>query len=59
MAKAPEAVEIKSDAWRRFERAVDTVVKGGPQHRVSGDKPKKDNEDGAPRSDAKQTKEGR
>jgi hypothetical protein len=28
----PEA-EIHPDSWERFERAVDTVSKSGPQHR--------------------------
>jgi hypothetical protein len=27
-------LEIESDGWERFERAVDTVSKSGPQHRV-------------------------
>jgi hypothetical protein len=26
------------DAWRRFERAVDGVVKGGPQHKTGKSK---------------------
>jgi len=26
-------LEIVPDAWGRFERAVDTVIKSGPQHR--------------------------
>jgi hypothetical protein len=33
MAKEPVEIETKADAWERFERAVDTVVKGGPQHK--------------------------
>jgi hypothetical protein len=28
-----EAFEIAPDAWDRFERAVDTVIKSGPKHR--------------------------
>jgi hypothetical protein len=30
---ASDSVETISDAWAQFERAVDTVVKSGPQHR--------------------------
>jgi hypothetical protein len=30
----PDDIELVPDSWARFERAVDTVVKGGPQHRV-------------------------
>jgi|HubBroStandDraft_1064217.scaffolds.fasta_scaffold398503_2 hypothetical protein len=36
MPKAPVGlsdIEPDQDAWQQFERAVDTVVKGGPQHR--------------------------
>jgi hypothetical protein len=25
--------ELASDAWERFKRAVDTVARGGPQHK--------------------------
>jgi hypothetical protein len=32
MIKKPES-EIHSDAWSRFERAVDVVAKSPPQHR--------------------------
>jgi hypothetical protein len=31
-AKEPE-IELHPDAWTRFERAVDTVIKSGPMHR--------------------------
>jgi hypothetical protein len=31
-AKEPE-IELHPDAWTRFERAVDTVLKSGPMHR--------------------------
>jgi hypothetical protein len=31
---ADASVELTHDAWERFERAVDTVSKSGPQHRV-------------------------
>jgi hypothetical protein len=31
--KAEEDLEIVPDAWERFERAVDTVIKSGPMHR--------------------------
>jgi len=34
-------LEILPDAWERFERAVDTVIKSGPQHRQ---RPKVDRE---------------
>lgn len=30
----PDDIELIPDAWERFERATDAVVKGGPQHRV-------------------------
>jgi hypothetical protein len=33
MAKDPSGIELETNAWGRFERAVDTVVKNGPQHR--------------------------
>jgi len=35
MVKAPkrEDTELMPDAWDRFERAVDGVVKSGPQHK--------------------------
>lgn len=32
-AKDDLDLEILPDAWERFERAVDTVIKSGPQHR--------------------------
>jgi hypothetical protein len=31
--KEKKESEIYSDAWERFERAVDAAVKSGPQHR--------------------------
>jgi hypothetical protein len=31
-------VEIQPDAWEKFERAVDNVVKGGPQHKTGKSK---------------------
>jgi hypothetical protein len=38
----PHEVEFSSDAWFRFERAVDVVAKSPPQHRTKGEKsPKK------------------
>jgi hypothetical protein len=37
-------VEFASDAWARFERAVDVVAKSPPQHRA---KPKKKTKRGA------------
>jgi hypothetical protein len=40
MAKSnPKNVEFEPDAWGRFERAVDVVVKSPPQHRTKA-KPK-------------------
>jgi hypothetical protein len=30
----PEIEPDDSGAWKRFEKAVDTVVKAGPQHRT-------------------------
>jgi hypothetical protein len=30
----PEIEPHDSGAWKRFEKAVDTVVKAGPQHRT-------------------------
>jgi hypothetical protein len=37
MAKKPnlETLEIHSDSWQRFERAVDVVAKSPPQHRTA------------------------
>ena len=35
----PDDIELIPDAWGRFERAVDTVSKAGPQHRVSVKRP--------------------
>jgi hypothetical protein len=35
MTKRAEEVELHSDAWKRFERAVDVVAKSPPQHRKS------------------------
>jgi hypothetical protein len=32
-ALQPELGELHPDAWERFERAVDTVIKSGPMHR--------------------------
>jgi len=32
--RAMPTVEFESDAWSRFERAVDVVAKSPPQHRV-------------------------
>jgi hypothetical protein len=31
--KAKDDLEILPDAWERFERAVDKVIKSGPMHR--------------------------
>ena len=32
--KDASKIELEPDAWSRFERAVDVVVKSPPQHRV-------------------------
>jgi hypothetical protein len=32
-------IELRPDAWKRFERAVDVVAKSPPQHRTKA-KPK-------------------
>jgi hypothetical protein len=37
----PDDIELIPDAWERFERAVDGVVKGGPQHRSASRKQSK------------------
>lgn len=52
--KAKDNLEIVPDAWARFERAVDTVIKSGPQHRTANrqakvarePKPSKESKDG-------------
>ena len=31
----PDDIELIPDAWGKFERAVDTVSKSGPQHRAA------------------------
>jgi hypothetical protein len=44
MGKTDQKEEVGkfSDAWDRFERAVDVVAKSPPQHRTKGEKsPKK------------------
>jgi hypothetical protein len=33
--KETKEVELRSDGWQRFERAVDAAVKSGPKHRAS------------------------
>ena len=38
--KKSESIELEPDAWARFERAVDVVMKSPPQHRSAADKPK-------------------
>jgi hypothetical protein len=35
MTKKTKTIELETDAWQRFERAVDVVAKSPPQHRVS------------------------
>jgi hypothetical protein len=37
-----DEIDLEPDAWRRFERAVDTVSKSGPQHRTSAKEPSKE-----------------
>ena len=39
------ALDEAPDAWERFESAVDSVMKGGPQHRPPAPKPAKSGED--------------
>jgi hypothetical protein len=38
--RATKEIELRPDAWERFERAVDVVAKSPPQHRIRSDKPK-------------------
>jgi hypothetical protein len=35
---AENEIELKPDAWARFERAVDVAAKSPPQHRIKGTK---------------------
>jgi hypothetical protein len=54
MAKSNEQKsELHSDAWLRFERAVDIVAKSPPQHRTkvnaNNKKPKKPTKKSKPR----------
>jgi hypothetical protein len=53
MAKDPKdkEPELEPDAWQRFERAVDTVAKSPPQHRLA-----KKTAPTAPESDDKPSK---
>lgn len=38
----PQEIELKPDAWSRFERAVDVVAKSPPQHKAqAGKNPKR------------------
>jgi hypothetical protein len=46
----PDDIELVPDSWERFERAVDTVSKGGPQHRSAS--PKQQIASGAPAGEA-------
>ena len=34
-SKDVEKIELFPDAWERFERAVGTVAKSGPQHKAA------------------------
>jgi hypothetical protein len=36
-------IELRPDAWQRFERAVDVVAKSPPQARTKKQKPKRQN----------------
>jgi hypothetical protein len=38
---APE-VELRSDGWERFERAIGAAVKSGPKHRTDAIRPKRE-----------------
>src|SRR5262249_23110264 len=37
----PKKIELREDAWARFERAVDVVAKSPPQHRKAKRKRRK------------------
>jgi hypothetical protein len=54
--KEAKEVELESDAWQRFVRAVDIVAKSPPQHRTKADRV---SEDGAPSAKAKRIKADR
>lgn len=41
----PDDIELVPDAWGRFERAVDTVSKSGPQHRSNRPQPQSSSAD--------------
>lgn len=51
--KKPE-IEIETDAWQRFERAVDVVARSPPQHRAK-EKPKASPKKRGKRSNKKRT----
>jgi hypothetical protein len=36
MTEKSKEAELHSDAWKRFERAIDVVAKSPPQHRIKG-----------------------
>jgi len=36
-----DGIEIEPDAWERFERAVDQVVKSPPQHKIKAKAPQR------------------
>jgi hypothetical protein len=38
--KTTQVIELRPDAWARFERAADVVAKAPPQHRVAKKKKK-------------------
>jgi hypothetical protein len=50
MAKSDQKkkIELESDAWQRFERAVDVVAKSPPQHRIKKRQQKEKKAKGAP-----------
>jgi hypothetical protein len=45
MSRKPESsseakdIEVEPEAWERFERAVDVVIKSGPKHRPAKERP--------------------
>jgi hypothetical protein len=59
MAKPRQNTEPEyPDAWERFERAIDVVVKSPPQHRTKSKEPQS-RETGAPKGKAKRSNKGR
>jgi hypothetical protein len=52
MRKRPsdQSAELHSDAWDRFERAIDVVAKSPPQHRIKSKKKAKRGASSSPSS---------